>query len=68
MKDNLSPYPAACEQPPQHMDRWARTQRLYEHLVGLGLWVEAIYSTERQGGIEYLKVSVSPPRQVQDHG
>jgi hypothetical protein len=65
---NKSPYPAPCNRPPDHMDRWVRTQRLYDHLAGLGLWVEAIYSTERQGGIEYLRVGVAPPRQLQDQG
>ena len=50
------------------MDRWTRTRRLYDHLVSLGLWVEAIYSTEQEGGIEYLRVGVAPPRQLQDHG
>lgn len=53
---------------PDHMDRWTRTQRLYEHLLSLGLWVEPIYSTEERGGMEYLRVGVSPPRQLQDHG
>ena len=60
--------PLIRDHEPDHMDRWARTRRLYEHLVGLGLWVEAIYSTEQQGGIEYLRVGVAPPRQLQDHG
>jgi len=29
----------APDREPDHMDRWARTQRLYDHLVSLGLWV-----------------------------
>ena len=53
---------------PDHIDRWSRSERLYDYFVGLGLWVEAVYSTEEQGGIEYLMVSVAPPRQVQDQG
>lgn len=60
--------PVGYGRAPDHMDRWARAQRLYDYLVGFGLWVEAVYSTEEQGGIEYLKVSVAPPRQAQDQG
>jgi hypothetical protein len=51
--------------PPDHMDRWTRARRLYEHLVSLGLRVD---STEQRGGIEYLRVGVAPPRQLQDQG
>jgi hypothetical protein len=65
---NANMHPALENRPPDHMDRWTRTQRLYDHLVGLGLWVEAVYSTERRGGMEYLRVGVAPPRQLQDHG
>jgi hypothetical protein len=44
-------HPATDTRPPDRMDRWTRARRLYDRLLGLGLWVEAVYSTERQGGI-----------------
>ena len=48
---------------PDHLDRWSRAQRLYDHLLSLGLWVEPVFAKEEEGGIEYMRVSVSPPRQ-----
>jgi len=53
---------------PDDMDRWTRAERLYRRLRDEGLWVEKVYSTEERGGVEYLRVSVSPPRQEQDQG
>lgn len=54
--------------PLDHMDRWTRAERLYAHLLSLGLWVEPVYAKEEQGGIEYLRVGVLPPRTQQDQG
>jgi hypothetical protein len=39
------------------MDKWARNARLYERLKAEGLFVEPVYETERQKGIDYLLVS-----------
>jgi hypothetical protein len=46
--------------PPDHLDRRARTERLYDHLLNDGLWVEPVYAED--GEMEYLKVAVMPPR------
>ena len=56
------------DRPLDHMDRWTRARRLYDHLLALGLWVEPVYAREQEGGIEYLRVGVSPPRHEHDQG
>jgi hypothetical protein len=48
--------------PPEHMDQWARNERLYAHLRDLGLYVVPVFADEDRGGVEYLMVSVAPPR------
>jgi len=53
--------------PLDHMDRWSRNERLRDHLVAQGYWVESIYAAEEMGGIEWLKVALVQPRQ-QDQG
>lgn len=45
--------------PPDHMDRASRTQRLYDHLKGMGLVVSPIYVN---GEIDSLHVAVDLPR------
>lgn len=47
--------------PPDHLDRWTRNRRLYNHLLSLGLWVEPIVEGEKGDRIEYLRVAVSQP-------
>jgi hypothetical protein len=45
--------------PPQHMDRWSRNERLYHHLLGMGLVVSPIRSSGDPRRIDYLYVSVA---------
>jgi len=40
-----------------HMDRLSRNERLYEHLLSQGYFVNPIYSEGDYGGIEFLQVS-----------
>ena len=42
---------------PLHMSIRARNQRLYETLVGMGLHVDAVRSTDEPDGIDYIIVS-----------
>jgi hypothetical protein len=44
--------------PPDHMDRLSRTERLYERLKGMGLYVCPIYA---DGQIDSLHVAVELP-------
>jgi hypothetical protein len=46
---------------PGSMDRWARNQRLYETLKGLGLFVDAIPEPGDPARIRQMIVSVDPP-------
>jgi hypothetical protein len=46
---------------PEHMDRWARNERLYRHLRDLGFFVVPVYSDGECSGIEYLHVATSMP-------
>ena len=47
--------------PPEHMDRWARNQRLYETLKGMGLFVSPIFDRGDATRIDHILVSVGPP-------
>lgn len=53
---------------PDDLDRWSRAERLCDHLLALGLWVEPVFSKEQEGGIEYLRVSVAALRDQHDQG
>jgi hypothetical protein len=43
---------------PEHMDRWARNERLYRHLLSLGLVVDPVFADEARTRIDHLRVSV----------
>jgi hypothetical protein len=43
------------------MDRWSRNERLYRHLLGLGLIVIPIFASEDRAKIDHLLVSVELP-------
>lgn len=47
---------------PEHMDRWTRNERLYRHLLGLGLVVDPVFADEARTQIDHLRVSVDLPR------
>jgi hypothetical protein len=53
---------ALRDQAPEHMDQWIRNERLYAKLRDEGLYVVPVFSDEERGGVEYLMVSVAPPR------
>jgi hypothetical protein len=55
---------ALRDQPPEHMDHWNRNEGRYQQLRNQGLYVVPVFADEERGGIEYLMVSVMPPRQV----
>ena len=44
------------------MDRWTRNERLYRHLLGLGLVVDPVFADEARTQIDHLRVSVDLPR------
>jgi len=46
------------------LDCWTRNRRLYETLLGFGLWVEPVfvYDSPIAGDIDYLRVSVRQPK------
>ena len=46
--------------PPEHMDKHSRNERLYRHLLGMGLVVTPIRETDPLK-IDYLYVSVALP-------
>lgn len=46
---------------PEHMNRWARNERLYRHLLGLGLVVDPVFADEARTQIDHLRVSVDLP-------
>ena len=46
---------------PEHMDRWARNQRLYETLKGMGLYVVPIPEIDDPSKIAQLVVSADLP-------
>ena len=48
---------------PLHMDRESRTERLYQHLLSLGLYVSPIFIDDSRNEIDYLCVSVDLPGQ-----
>ena len=54
---------------PEHLDYWSRNDRLYKTLLSFGLWVEPVL-IQRDGftDIDYLKVSIGQPAQLQDQG
>lgn len=47
--------------PPEHMDRWTRNRRLYEYLLGMGLFCSPIFTDESGEKIDALHVSVDLP-------
>lgn len=48
--------------PPLHMDKYTRNQRLYETLVGMGLYCQPVYGPGLQ--IEALYVSAELPSET----
>jgi hypothetical protein len=55
---------AATNQEPYHLNRRARTERLYGRPLNDGLWVEPVNFKEEGGGVETPKVAVMPPCQT----
>ena len=54
---------------PDHMDRWSRMERLYRHLLGLGLVVSPAFADAERGRISHLYVSVDlPPEATPESG
>ncbi len=47
--------------PPEHMDTWTRNERLYRHLLGLGLVAVPIFSDGDRTRIDHILVSVAIP-------
>lgn len=47
--------------PPEHMDRWSRNERLYRHLLGMGLVVSPIFADDDRTMIDHLWVSADLP-------
>lgn len=43
------------------MTRWARNERLYRHLLGMGLVVEPIFADEDKTQIDHLRVTTELP-------
>jgi len=48
---------------PDRMDRCSRNERLYAFLRNMGLWVEPVFFSGQDGGLDYLKVAVAQPRE-----
>jgi hypothetical protein len=48
---------------PEHMDPWSRNERLYRHLLGLGLCVFPITDADDETKIDHLVVSAGLPIQ-----
>ena len=46
---------------PEHMTRWARNERLYRHLLSLGLVVDPVFADEARTQIDHLRVSADLP-------
>lgn len=42
---------------PLNMDRFARNERLYKHLLEIGAFVEPVYTDDSRQTISFLKVS-----------
>lgn len=51
---------------PEHMTRWVRNERLYRHLLGLGLVVNPVFTDEARTQIDHLIVSVDLPLLAQE--
>ena len=49
------------DQPPEHMDRWTRNERLYRHLLAMGLVAVPIFEDDDRTRIDHLWVSVDLP-------
>ena len=47
--------------PPQHMDKYSRNERLYKHLLGMGLVVTPFPASDHPERIEYMYVSTVLP-------
>lgn len=52
-----------CYEIPEHLDYWARNDRLYKTLLGFGLYVEPIFVDDTRKFIDHLRVSVGMPIQ-----
>lgn len=46
---------------PEDMDRWTRNERLYRHLLGMGLVVNPVFANEERTQIDHLIVSTDLP-------
>lgn len=51
---------------PEHLDPQTRNDRLYRTLLGLGLWVEPVFTDDTRMAIDYMRVSVSRPRHAHE--
>ncbi len=49
--------------PPEHMDVWTRNERLYQTLLGMGLYVRPLYVEGDPERIDWLQVSAGLPGQ-----
>lgn len=47
--------------PPQHMDIWSRNERLYQTLLGMGVYVTPIFTDQERTRIDYLHVACAAP-------
>ena len=52
--------------PPEHMDRWTRNERLYRHLLGMGLVAIPIFVGEDRTRIDHLLVTTELPFAAKD--
>jgi len=50
-----------ADQPPEHMERWTRAERLHRHLLGMGLFVFPIFADAERTRIDHPIVSVALP-------
>jgi hypothetical protein len=49
------------------MDRYSRTERLYRHLLGMGLYVAPVFADASHERIDYLYVRIDlPPQSAED--
>jgi hypothetical protein len=53
---------------PEHMDKWSRNERLYRHLLGLGLVVDPVFEDDDRTQIDYLVVSSVLPSSESGNG
>ncbi len=54
-----------ADQPPQHMDRFTRNERLYRHLLSMGLVAVPIFADADRTRIDHLMVTTELPFLIQ---